>query len=106
MKNITPTRPPYKIETCALEFIKRGSTGMIQLEANQAYGETCLHSEISSLVHKHNITFSRVTESVTNRVGLVSSFTRYALLTESIDRAKRLVNHCRKRRGLPPITQW
>ena len=98
---IKPTRPPFKLETVLLTFIDRGDLGMYQLEASKLYGESCLHTSVSILYHNHGIKFRRQSESIKNRVGTISNFTRYWFLDEGDEmRAKKLFNDFRNKRGL------
>lgn len=97
-------RPPYKIETALLEFIKAGRAGLNTLEANQIFGETCLHSTVSDITRLHRIRFSHTKESITNRAGTKSFFTRYKLEHKNHNfAAMRLINKYRLKRGARPI---
>lgn len=99
-----PARGPFKMEVSATLFIERGTHGLNCLEANNEYGDTCLHPSVSKLTHHHGIRFKHQSERITNRAGLTSRFTRYSLLSETdVLRAKKLINHFRSRRGLSPI---
>lgn len=98
------TRPPFKIEVAAMAFIENGSQGMNSLEANRKYGDTALHTSVSTLTHDHGIHFKRQPEDIENRAGAISRFTRYSLLTDDdVKRAMILVNYYRSRRGLSPL---
>lgn len=100
-----PTKSPSKIEVSLLLFVSRGERGVIQPEAAKEYGESCLDTTVSTLFHNHGINFKRKREKFINRAGTVSPFTRYSFLTEDDElRAKKLINHYRARRGLPPLT--
>jgi hypothetical protein len=102
--NTKPTRPPFKIEIALRLFIERGQQGMNTLEANALFGDTALHSTVSDATNKHGVKFKHQPESVRNRAGSISRFTRYSLLTGSdILRAKKLVNNYRAYRGLSPL---
>ena len=97
----TKIRPPFKIELCIDELLYRGSKGMIELEALQAYGETCLHTTISTLANKHGLLIGRKTEPHNHRRGGVTHFTRYTLIDElSTHKAKALLSHYMQRRGV------
>lgn len=63
-----------------------------QLEALPLYGETCLHSTISTLSNDHNLEFDRVREPHNHQGGGVTHFTRYTLAEESRSQAEVLVN--------------
>ncbi len=78
-------RLPKKI--VALKYLLRRS--LIQPEAHQLYGESCLHSTISTLANEHYLAFERVPENY----GMFNArFTRYTLKEESRERAERLVD--------------
>ena len=97
----TPKRAPYKIELCLAELLTRGEAGLFELEALQAYGDTALHSTISTLANSHGFTFRRLDHRHTNQFGLVVHFTRYILTDdEQIDKAKSQLKHYRTKRGL------
>ena len=97
----TITRPPFKIELCVDELVFRSSRGMNELEALQAYGETCLHTTISTLANKHGLIISRRTEPHNHKRGGVTRFTRYSLVDElSKRKALALLAHYQKRRGV------
>ena len=97
------TRPPYKLETSITLFVERGDKGMYQQEANQEYGESCLHTVVSTLTHKHGIKFRTEPCPVVNRVGTTARFVRYFLADGMEVKAQQLINHYRKRRNLAPI---
>jgi len=100
-----PTKAPFKIEVTAMLFVERVDQGMNSPEAHYEYGESCLHTSVSTLYNNHGISFKRKSESFTNRAGTTSSFTRYSLLTTDDElRAKKLINNYRLRRGLSPLT--
>jgi hypothetical protein len=97
----TKIKPPFKIELCIDELLYLGPNGMIGLEAFQAYGETCLHTTISTLANKHNLVIERSTEPHQHRGGSVTYFTRYTLTDElSIRKANNLQRHYMKLRGI------
>jgi hypothetical protein len=97
----TKIRPPFKIELCIEELLYRGEKGMIELEALQVYGETCLHTTISTLANKHGLIIARKTEAHNHRRGGVTHFTRYTLIDElSVRKANSLLSHYMKRRGV------
>lgn len=81
-------KTPKKI--IALSFLVEGP--LIQLEAFQLYGETCLHSTISELCHKHDLVFERSREPHTHRHGGKTHFTRYRLSDKSQATAKALIS--------------
>lgn len=79
----------YKKQTKLIVALKLLLTrSLIQPEAHKIYGETCLHSTISTLSNKHGIAFSRKSE----KYGLYDSrFTRYTLQEDSRNKALELV---------------
>ena len=100
------SRPPFKLETVLLTFLERGKKGMNQIEAISHYGDTCLNTSVSQLERKLGIYFKHETESIRNRVGTFSPFTRYTVLTEKDElKAKWQINKFRVKRDLSPI-QW
>jgi hypothetical protein len=96
----TKIKAPFKIELCIDELIFRGPAGMIELEALQAYGETCLHSTISSLANRHGLIIDRKMEPHRHRRGGLTHFTRYSLVDEkSIVKARDILTHYSKIRN-------
>jgi hypothetical protein len=88
----TKIKAPFKIELCIDELLLRSSDGMIELEALQAYGETCLHSTISTLSNRHDLIIDRKTEPHQHRRGGMTHFTRYSLIDEeSIKKAQNIL---------------
>jgi hypothetical protein len=100
-KESTRIRPPFKIELCVDELTIRSIKGMNELEALQAYGETCLHTTISTLANKHGLIINRRSEPHNHMRGGVTHFTRYSLVDElSKRKALDLLVHYQKRRGV------
>ncbi|MDT0626886.1 hypothetical protein [Alteromonas sp. W364] len=97
-------RPPFKLELILLCLLRTGSDGMNQPEASIVYGETCLHSSVSALQHKHGIMINRIPESWPHRHGGKTYFKRYWLATAK-DEVKALVllNQIRSKRGMYPL---
>jgi len=63
---------------------------LIEPEALALYGDTCLHSTISTLWNTHSIGFDRKSE----KYGLHGAlFTRYTLQESSRERAHQLIKH-------------
>lgn len=60
-------------------FLVRQSEGLNQLEALGLYGETCLHSTVSTLANNHGINFRRRREPHKHRGGGTTHFMRYWL---------------------------
>ena len=88
--NSTPRPLPKFIITLEL-MISRGDIGLNQLEAFRIYGETCLHSTVSTLANNHGMGFSRTREPHKHRNGRNVHFMRYRL--DSLDNALTLINH-------------
>jgi len=102
--NANKKRPPFKLELCLEELIKRGDAGMFELEALSAYGETCLHTTISALFNKHGIIFSRTPEIHQSKRGGITKFTRYALSDGvSTAKARNLLKYHQVKRGLDHV---
>jgi hypothetical protein len=94
-------KSPLKIELCLMELLKRGDRGLVELEAFQAYNETCLHTTISTLANSKNLAFKREKESHIHQHRGEVYFTRYSLLNdEETNKALVLLNHYRSKRGL------
>jgi len=99
--NNTPKRAPFKIELCIVELLERRESGLIELEALQAYGETCLHTTISTLSNAHGLTFKRSSHQHRSKRGPITIFTRYSLANEEqIKKAETLLKRYRNKRGL------
>ncbi|MAC45539.1 MAG: hypothetical protein CMI12_01620 [Oceanospirillum sp.] len=82
-------KTPKKI--IALQHLMERSLN--QLEALPLYGETCLHSTISTLSNDHDIDFDRVREQHQHQGGGITHFMRYTLTDDSRSQAQALVNH-------------
>ncbi len=90
---------PTKLELCLQELLIRGDAGLAELEALNSYGDTCLHSTISTLANSKGLIFKRVPEKHTHQRGGVTRFTRYSLFNgEEKVKAKMLLNHYRTMR--------
>lgn len=88
MKKIITYRPlPKKI--LALKHLIKHS--LITLEASRLYGDTALHSTISTLSNTHGITFERKREAHIHQNGGLTYFTRYTLSELCRVRAEQLV---------------
>lgn len=93
-------RPPYKLELCIKELLKQGEAGIIELEAFGIYGETCLHTTISTLANDKGLVFKRVPAPHIHRHGGKAIFVRYSLLNEVETRkAQALLAHYENKRG-------
>ena len=64
---------------------------LVELEAFRLYGETCLHSTISTLSNKKGIRFHRKSEAHINRSGGISYFTRYTIFKEDKGKAYAMI---------------
>jgi len=97
---IIKIKPPTKIELCLIELLKHGAHGLIELEALAAYGETSLHSTVSTLANSKGLIFKREKQRHNNRRGGAVYFTRYSLLNDGeITKAKSLLNTYQAKRG-------
>lgn len=93
-------KSPLKIELCLMELLNRGDTGLVELEAFRAYGETCLHSTISTLANDKCLTFKRQTESHVHQHRGKVYFTRYSLFDDNeTQKAQLLLNNYQSKRG-------
>ena len=94
-KNIKP-KPPSKAETSLASFLEYGSLNTFQ--ANNAYGDTCLHTTVSDLFKKYRLEFDRKLESVINRVGRPVTVKRF--WPNNIEHMKQVLAGLRKARGV------
>lgn len=85
-KPIKQIVPKYII---ALSLLLKKS--LVELEAFSEYGETCLHSTISTLANKNGIRFHRKSESHINRNRGETHFTRYTIFDEDREKAETLI---------------
>lgn len=99
-ENCTPTRPPIKIERSLLAILSSGPRGLIQPEAYSQYGESCLHTVVSTLRNK-GINLISLPDHDSVRYFNQKPFSRYWLATDKDRlRAVNLLNHYRQKRGL------
>lgn len=97
-------RPPFKLEITLLCFLQVGKAGLNQPEANRLYGESCLHTSVSSLQNIHGICLFRQSEPWQHRHGGKTHFTRYMLMDGIAEvKAIALLNKLRLKRGMYPI---
>ena len=94
-KNSTP-KPPTKAEACMSAFLKFGT--MNTIEANKEFGDTALHSTVSTLTHVHGVEFTGEYEGFINRVGKKIYVKRYK--PKSVKEMKRVLNRMRAARGV------
>ena len=94
-------KPPTKLELCLIELLSRGTNGLTELEAFSAYGETALHSTISTLFNDKGLVFKRERQPHTHRHGRKVYFKRYWLLDDKeITKARSLLSMCQTKRCL------
>lgn len=65
---------------------------MIQLEALNLYGDTCLNTTVSALTHNHGLTFIKKSEPHRNKSGGTVHFMRYWLSDDSQAHARHLIS--------------
>ncbi|SIS82658.1 helix-turn-helix domain-containing protein [Neptunomonas antarctica] len=82
---------PLPLKIIALTHLLKRS--LITLEATSLYGDTALHSTISTLTHKHGLVFHRKRVTHQHRHGRSVYFTRYTLSDDSRETAEALVKH-------------
>ncbi len=82
----SPNQPKFIISLSHLM-----TRSLNELEALSLYGETCLHSTISTLKNKYGIDFCRVRESHQHRRGGKTSFMRYTLQKRYKEKAANLL---------------
>lgn len=96
-------RPPFKLEETLLCFFKFGTAGLIQPEAYNEYRESCLHTSVSKLQNEYGIHIFRKPDEPYSKYR--RPFTRYWLAdNEQARKAVNLLNHCRAKRGLTPLS--
>jgi hypothetical protein len=81
MKKATPvksSRLPKFIITL-IHLVELKNQGLNELEALTLYGETCLHSTISTLKNSHGISFNKKIERHRHRGGGITRFMRYSI---------------------------
>ena len=97
------TRPPLKIELNLFYFLKQGPAGLNQPEAHRFYGESCLHTSVSSLKNK-GVSLIAFRDLDTIRHFNQKPFNRYWLARDCDRRkAQSLLNHYRNKRGLDSL---
>ncbi len=94
-------KPMTKKEVFLTTLINQGKRGLNTFEANKMYGDSCLHSEISSLGNEHNIVACREWETLTNPHK--TRCMRYWLADDDLPKAKKLVDFMRIDRGEKPL---
>jgi hypothetical protein len=92
---------PHKEELCLWLFLRVDTSGAFQLEASNDYGESCLHSSVSTLQNRRGINLARQPIPHTHRHGGKTHFTRYWLMDDvAKQRAVSRLNYLRSKRGL------
>lgn len=98
----TPTRGPTKIEECLILLLTRQETHTHH--ASRAYGDSCLHTEVSSIQKTHGIIIDRVYKKVPNARSR-NNYAHYFLVGENRIKAKILVDKLRTKRNAKPF-EW
>ena len=99
-------KPPTKLELCLIELLSCGANGLTELEALSVYGETSLHSTISTLSNSKGLVFKRESQPHTHQHGRKVFFTRYWLLDDKeIAKARSLLGMYEVKRGLTGHSQ-
>lgn len=97
-------RHPFKLELALLCLLRAGKHGVNQPELNQAYGESCTHTVMSTLQNNRSIQIARRSETWGHRHGGKTFFNRYWLADGKAEiLALCLLNHMRSKRGMYPI---
>lgn len=97
-------RPSYKREVCGLSFLRLKRYGMNQPEASRLYGETCLHTMVSTFQNEYGIQIFRRLEPWTHRHNGKTHFNRYWIADYQAElKMVSLVNRLREKRGMAPI---
>lgn len=102
--NVTPNKPPHKVEVALYSILKRGPLGISQPEAQSLYHESSLHSTISYLKNNRGIDFISEPDPSTVHYFYQKPFNRYWLATDKDrEKALRLLNAYRANRGLSKV---
>lgn len=105
----TPETEPYNCNSMIIitqlmyalkAFIESGDLGINQPEAEQKYGENCLHATVQKLI-KYNFSFECKTEKVRNDSNNIKRHIRYILI--NTDRAIRLLRLLELDRNSSPL---
>lgn len=89
MSKRTPKKTPKYI-ICLEHLLARQADGLNELDALKLYGETCLHSTISTLSNNHGISFNRKLEPHKHRNRDTTHFMRYWL--DDVNRAIKMTS--------------
>ena len=97
----TPTKDPTKIEECLILLLTRHET--TTYDANRAYGDSCLHTEISSIQKNRGISVGRVKKKAPNSRSN-AGVAHYFLIGDNRIKAMALVDRFRSKRNAEPIS--
>ena len=97
----TATKGPTKIEECLILLLMRHET--TTYDANRAYGDSCLHTEISSIQKNRGILVGRVKKKVPNSRSN-AAVAHYFLIGDNRIKAMALVDRFRSKRNAEPIS--
>jgi len=96
----TPIKGPTKIEECLILLLTRHET--TTLDANRAYGDSCLHTEVSSLQKDHGIMVDRVRKQIPSARSN-AAYAHYFLTGDNRIKAMKLVDKLRTKRNAEPM---
>lgn len=85
----TQRKRKTKLASILEHFSDGGSLNRFEAER---LGDHCLNSTVSILANVYQLAFSKVTETVPNRFGGVTTVTRYRLMPFELPRAVRLLS--------------
>ena len=94
--SIKPIALPKKSEVVLETFLKHRSLNTFQ--ANNLYGDTCLHTAVSVLERNHGIQFNHIPERIINRIGKPVRVMRYCLVDR--EKAQQLHSYFQRERGI------
>ena len=97
----TPTKGPTKVEEYLALLLTRHET--TTYDANRAYGDSCLHTEISSIQKNRGILVGRVKKKVPNSRSN-AAVAHYFLIGDNRIKAMALVDRFRAKRNAEPIS--
>lgn len=100
---MTTTKKPRKPTKWALCLHLLTQRPLYSIQANRAYGDTALHSTISTLTHSYGMDFRRDPIRVRCRNGELKTFTLYTLEPSCLERAALLLKPFSFSVELPPI---
>ena len=95
---------PRKCELSLFTVLSSGKSGVIQPEAARVYGESCLHSSISTMRNEYGLIILGKPEKYQHRHGGHTHFHRYRFASYQAGlKGLEVLNHLRKRRGRAPL---